>query len=105
MDNCAGQFKDRHTFLQVATSCDSRDTTTIHCMEMKNVRVAKANDCYEKLGKELTKTGKENYIKKLLEYEHTGDKRVLENTTPRTRCTFDGFGTEDKDEYEQLLQA
>eukprot|EP00957_Ditylum_brightwellii_P155923 11869026-Ditylum_brightwellii.AAC.1 len=29
---------------------------TIHCLEMKNVRVANANDCYEKLGKELTKT-------------------------------------------------
>eukprot|EP00957_Ditylum_brightwellii_P094955 7231062-Ditylum_brightwellii.AAC.1 len=30
MDNCAGQFKDRHTFLQVAMSCHSRDTTVIH---------------------------------------------------------------------------
>eukprot|EP00957_Ditylum_brightwellii_P107577 8207652-Ditylum_brightwellii.AAC.1 len=72
---------------------------------MKNVRVANANDCYEKLGKELTTTGKERHIKKLLEYEQTGDKRVLENTTLRTRHTFVGFGTKDKDEYEQLLQA
>eukprot|EP00957_Ditylum_brightwellii_P113876 8681686-Ditylum_brightwellii.AAC.1 len=80
MDNCAEQFEDRHTFLQVATSCGSRDTTvilkfvqkykfkgswdtagnlikqTIHRLEMKNVRVTNANDCYEKLGKELTKT-------------------------------------------------
>eukprot|EP00957_Ditylum_brightwellii_P155738 11857245-Ditylum_brightwellii.AAC.1 len=31
--------------------------------------------------------------------------RFLENTTLRTRHTFVGFGTEDKDEYEQLIQA
>eukprot|EP00957_Ditylum_brightwellii_P022470 1695373-Ditylum_brightwellii.AAC.1 len=41
----------------------------------------------------------------MLEYKQTGDKKVWENTMLRTRCTFVGFSTEDKDEYEQLLQA
>eukprot|EP00957_Ditylum_brightwellii_P122511 9342488-Ditylum_brightwellii.AAC.1 len=128
-DNCNGQFKVHHTFLQVATSCNSRDTAvihkfvqkykfkgswdiagnlvkqTIHCLEIKNVRVTNTKDCYEKLGKELTKTGKEKYIKNMLEYKQTGDKKVLENTILRTRHTFVGFGTKEKDEYEKPLQA
>eukprot|EP00957_Ditylum_brightwellii_P158408 12056796-Ditylum_brightwellii.AAC.1 len=46
---------------------------------MNNVRVANAKDCYEKLGKELTKTGKEKDIKKMLEYKQTGDKKTRMN--------------------------
>jgi hypothetical protein len=78
---------------------------TIHRLEMNNVRVANAKDCFEKLGKELTKTGEEKDIKKMLEYKQTGDKKVVENTALRTRRTFVGVGTADTDEYDQLRQA
>eukprot|EP00957_Ditylum_brightwellii_P025409 1921785-Ditylum_brightwellii.AAC.1 len=56
---------------------------------MKNVRVANANDCYEKLDKELTKTGKEKYIKKLLEYKQARDKRTrmnMNNSSKQKSC-------------------
>ena len=36
-------------------------------------------------------------------YEQLKDKRVLENTTLRTRRTFVGLGTEKKKEYERLV--
>ena len=125
-DNCPNQYKDRHNFIQVATSCDTRSTTIIHKfaqkynfkgswdatgklvkqainrLELKNDRIPNAMACYIKLGQELSRDGEEKETKALLEYEDTGDIRVLENTTFRTQRTFVGFGTEDKDEYEKM---
>jgi len=78
-DNCAGQYKCRQTFLEVAMSCSSRDTTMAHKfaqkygfkgswdaigklikqainrLELRNERVSNTFDCYKKLGKELSK--------------------------------------------------
>ena len=71
---------------------------------MKNERCANANDCYSKLTKELTKDGSEAITKKLEKYEQLKDKRVLENTTLRTRHTFVGLGTEKKEDYKKLLR-
>ena len=128
-DNCAPQYKCRQNFIQTAKSCGTpRGATIIHKfaqkyrfkgswdaagklvkqaiyrLEMRGDRCANANDCYQRLTKELTRDGNEKKTKKLLEYEENNDKRVLENTTLRTKRTFVGLGTENKDEYEKLVR-
>eukprot|EP00957_Ditylum_brightwellii_P094364 7185067-Ditylum_brightwellii.AAC.1 len=80
-NNCAGHYKCCQTFFQTGASCDTRDTTivqklvqkygfkrrwdatgrhvkgAINWLELKNERIANANDFYLKLGKELTRDG------------------------------------------------
>ena len=126
-DNCAPQYKCRQNFFQIATSCvQPRGTTVIHKfaqkyrfkgswdaagklvkqainrLEMRGDHCANAHNCYINLTKELTRDGNEAKTRKLLEYEETNDKRVLENKMLRTKFTFVGLGIENKDEYDRM---
>ena len=71
--------------------------------ELKNDRCANAFDCYIKLKRDLTKRGDGKKWTKLLEYESSNDARVLKNTTLTTKCTYIGFATEKKEQYDQLV--
>eukprot|EP00957_Ditylum_brightwellii_P082426 6266980-Ditylum_brightwellii.AAC.1 len=105
-------------------SCKTRDSTLVHkfvhkysfkgswdatrklfhqainCLELKHNRITNANDCYEKLGRKLSKDGAEKSTLKLEQYEQDGSYKVSDDTTLQTRCTFVGLGTEDKAEYD-----
>eukprot|EP00957_Ditylum_brightwellii_P098001 7464440-Ditylum_brightwellii.AAC.1 len=125
-DNCTGQYKCRQNFLQVALSCNTRDTMLLHKfaqkygfkgswdatgklvkqaierLELQNDRIATAYDCFVKLGKELTKDGTEADTTRLLEYKKTGNKKVTDNIPLTTRRTLIGFCMEDRQQFEQL---
>ena len=66
-------------------------------------RCANAWDCYKILREKLSRDGKEKGTQKLLAFEEAGDVRVLNNTTFKTKCTYIGYGTEKKEEYNNLL--
>ena len=71
--------------------------------ELSYNRCANAWDCYKVLKDKLSRDGKEKTTQKLLDYEQAGDVRVLDNTTYKTRCTYIGYGTENKEEYNTLF--
>eukprot|EP00957_Ditylum_brightwellii_P115264 8789656-Ditylum_brightwellii.AAC.1 len=99
-DRCAGQYKCRQNFLQVALSCNTRDTMLLH----KFVQKYGFKGSWDATGKlELTKDGTEAETTRLLEYERTGNKKVTDNTPLTTRCTLIGFCTEDRQQFEQLV--
>lgn len=133
-DNCPTQYKCRQNFLNVATSTSNHTSNpdvhhiAIHNFaqkyrfkggwdatgkivkerilnnELKGDRCATAFDCYIKLGRDLTKNGEDEKSSKLLEYENNNDERVIKNTTLTTKKTHIGFGTQDKDQYDSLMQ-
>eukprot|EP00957_Ditylum_brightwellii_P207671 15353999-Ditylum_brightwellii.AAC.2 len=110
-------------------SCDTRRTTLIHKFEQKygfkgswdatgklvkqaikrlelsNIRIANANDCYFKLRRELTRVKTEDKPMGMLDYEKTGDSKLLKKKPLQTRCTFIGLGTKDKEEYHHLVSG
>ena len=128
-DQCPSQYKCRQNFWNVATSAEQTPhSICIHKFGAKYrfkgswdafSKVIKeqilnnelifdcctnAWDCYGKLGKLLSKDGSEEETKQLLEYERQGDVRALRNSTCKTCKTFIGYATEDKQEYDILLQ-
>ena len=133
-DNCPTQYKCRQIFLNVATVTSNHTSNPdVHPIairifaqkyrfkgswdatgkivkerilnnELKGDRCATAFDCYIKLGRDLTKNGEDEKSSKLLEYENNNDERVIKNTTLTTKKTHIGFGTQDKDQYDSLMQ-
>ena len=61
-----------------------------------------AKTCYFKLRDELGKDGSDPRTLKLLEYEKSGDKRMLKNTMLTSQRTFIGLGVESKEEFSDL---
>ena len=70
--------------------------------ELKYDHCATALDCYSKLTRNLSKNGDDKRTKTLLEYERTGDARVLQNTVYTTNKTHIGYGTETKNECDTM---
>ena len=68
--------------------------------ELKKDRIATAYDCYTKLSRDIAPTSKES--QKWDEWEANNDKRIVENSTFKTRRTFIGLVLEDKQEYEKM---
>eukprot|EP00957_Ditylum_brightwellii_P104958 7999907-Ditylum_brightwellii.AAC.2 len=108
-DNCGSQCKWCQTFLEVTSSCNTRDTTVVHkyaqkdwfkgswdatgkhakhtinCLKLKYDLVANTNDCCHKLGCEMSKEGTHEEAQKMLEYEREVNIKVLENEILKTR--------------------
>ena len=125
-DNCPTQYKCRQNFWKVATSASRNKSIIVHKFaqkyrfkgpwdatgklvkqaiqnnELRFERCANAWDCYIKLGRDLSRDGQAERTRKLLEYEHNQDVRVLNNTPFTTSRTHIGFGTEEQDEYNTL---
>ena len=70
--------------------------------ELKYDRCATALECYKKLTCDLSKDGDDKRTNKLLEYERTGDARMLLNSVYTTQKTHIGYGTESKIEYDTM---
>ena len=70
--------------------------------ELKYDSCATALDCYLRLTRDLSKNGDDKRTQQLLEYEYTGDARVLQNTVYTTNKTHIGYGTETKNEYDTI---
>ena len=68
------------------------------------IRCGTAYDCYVNLSKTMEKREDDKRISKLLDYEALGDARVLQNTTFTTSRTFLGYATEDREEFERLVE-
>lgn len=127
-DNCPTQYKCRQNFFKIASASKSInkhsiiihkfagkyrfkgswDATgkliknSIQNLELKLDRCDNAFACYIKLRKDLTRSGEEKDISKLLQYEQSNNEGILKNTTFTTRKTHIGYATENKDEYDVL---
>ena len=128
-DNCPTQYKCRQNFWKVATSASRNKSIIVHKFaqkyrfkgpwdatgklvkqaiqnnELRFERCANAWDCYIKLGRDLSRDGQAERTRKLLEYEHNQDVRLLNNTPFTTSRTHIGFCTEEQDEYNTLNNA
>eukprot|EP00957_Ditylum_brightwellii_P096386 7340338-Ditylum_brightwellii.AAC.1 len=75
-----------HKFSQKYRFNGSWDTTgmmvvqSINCHNQRYNRSANANDCYEKLGRDLPKNSDEKETQKWLENEQIYSTKVLDNT-------------------------
>ena len=130
-DNCPTQYRCRQNFYHVsnAANISSHKPVLIHKFaqkykfkgswdatgklvkqkilqnELKYDRCSNAKDCYMKLTRDMTRDGSEKQTQKLLEYERTGDAKVVKNTTFTTMKTHIGYGTEHKQEYVAMTES
>ena len=130
-DNCPTQYRCRQNFYHVANAAKTlhHKPITIHKFaqkyrfkgswdatgkvvkqkilqnELKYDRCSTALDCYMKLTRDMTRDGSEKKTQKLLEYEHTGDAKVVKNTTFTTIKTHIGYGTEKTQEYASMINT
>ena len=58
-----------------------------------------------KLTRDMTRDGSEKKTQKLLEYERTGNAKVVKNTTFTTIKTHIGYGTEHTQEYASMINT
>ena len=56
-----------------------------------------------KLTRDLSKNGDDKRTQTLLEYKHTVDARVLQNTVYTTNKAHIGYKTDTKNEYDTIL--
>lgn len=125
-DNCPTQYKCRQNFSYVSTFSSDYDNECIliHKFaqkfrfkgtwdatgrliklrilnnELNNHRCANAWMCFLLLRDQLSKDEFHELMRKLDECERTGDEGILKNTTFTCKCTYIGYATEDKQEYE-----
>ena len=130
-DNCPTQYRCRQNFYHVANAAKTSNhkPIVIHKFaqkyrfkgswdatgkvvkqkilqnELKYDRCSNAMDCYMKMTRDMTKDGSEKKTQKLLEYERTGDAKVVKNTTFTTIKTHIGYGTEHKQEYTSMIDT
>ena len=126
-DGCPTQYKCRQNFVHVAMSGKSNGSRIVHkfaekyCFkgswdatgklvkhtimknELKYDRCANANDCYNKLKRDLSSNGlnkkrNQNWI----EWENNGNEKLIQKTPLTTNRTFIGLGTESEEEYNRL---